>query len=114
MVRVEATHTGSVRFVNCSFWGPCNKIAHLVSKGTVGFGDCTFVLWDARDGEVPAIQAESGTILIKGCEFQKNAPHVHLGEAVSRAVIVGNVFTGPAQIRNESKGNVSIGLNAHD
>jgi len=26
MVRVEESNSGSVRFVNCAFWGPCNQI----------------------------------------------------------------------------------------
>ena len=29
MVRVDATNSGSIRFVNCAFWGPCDQIAKL-------------------------------------------------------------------------------------
>ena len=46
MVRVESANFGSVRFVNCAFWGPCNQIAKVSGHGTVGFSDCTFVQWD--------------------------------------------------------------------
>jgi hypothetical protein len=35
-----------------------------------------------------------------------------LGQTVDRAVITDNVFTGPAQITNNSKGNVQIANNA--
>jgi hypothetical protein len=31
---------------------------------------------------------------------------------VSTAIITGNLFTGPAQMENASKGDVQIGLNA--
>jgi hypothetical protein len=114
MVRVERTNSGSVRFVNCAFWGPCNQIAQIAGKGTIGFGDCTFVQWDrAKEGRA-AIRAESGTLLVRGCEFRENKPQVELGLAVRRAVITGNVFTGPPRIANNSKGSVQIGDNASD
>jgi hypothetical protein len=114
MIDVKPTHTGSVRFVNCAFWGPCNQIAKVAGRGTVGFSDCTFVQWDrAREGR-HAIQAESGTLLVRGCEFRAARPQVSLGEGVHRAVISGNVFSGAEQILNESKGSVIIGENAAD
>ena len=84
MVEVKASNTGSVRFVNCAFWGPCNQIAHVAGKGTVGFGDCTFVQWDRKKAGVPALRAESGSLLVRGCEFQEDKPHIELGEAVLR------------------------------
>ena len=112
MVEVAPTHAGSVRFVNCAFWGPCNQIARVAGKGTVGFGDCTFVQWDKpREGRA-ALQIEDGTVLVRGCEFRQAKAHVSLGEAVRRAVITGNVFSGPANISNASKGSVQIGQNA--
>ena len=40
MVEVAQTNNGSVRFVNCAFWGPCNQIARIAGTGTVGFSDC--------------------------------------------------------------------------
>jgi hypothetical protein len=112
MVEVTATHSGSVRFVNCAFWGPCNQIAKIAGRGTVGFSDCTFVEWDhAREGR-PALQAAGGTLLVRGCEFRRDAPQVQLGEAVRRAVISENAFTGAERIANASKGKVVIANNA--
>src|SRR6266481_3287805 len=49
MVRVEASNRGSIRFVNCAFWGPCNQIARIAGRGTAGFSDCTFVQWDHKE-----------------------------------------------------------------
>ena len=77
----------------------------------MGFSDCTFVQW-GKEGDRAAIQAASGTVLIRGCEFRQNKQHISLGEAVDRAVITGNIFKGPALINNASHGNVQTGFNA--
>jgi hypothetical protein len=112
-VEVANSHNGTVRFSNCAFWGPCNQIAKIAGRGTVGFSDCTFVQWDlkARDGRA-ALQIQSGTVLVRGCEFRQAGTQISLGEAVRRAVITGNVITGPTRIANASKGSVQIADNA--
>jgi hypothetical protein len=114
MIDVGKDNTGSVRFVNCAFWGPCNQIARIAGTGTVGFGDCAFTQWGGKNGDLPAIQAQSGTILIRGCEFRQDRPQIQLGRDVRRAVITGNIFTGAQRIVNESEGNVQIGLNSSE
>ena len=48
MIVVDAKNRGSVRFVNCSFWGPCHQIARIAGRGTVGLSDCTFCDWDPQ------------------------------------------------------------------
>ncbi|MGB6744179.1 MAG: glycosyl hydrolase family 28-related protein [Terracidiphilus sp.] len=111
MVEAGPAHHGVVRFSNSAFWGPCNQIAKIAGTGTVGFSDCTFVQW-GRDGDRAAIQASSGSVLIRGCEFRQNKQHIALGEGVDRAIITGNLFKGPAQIANASHGNVQTGFNA--
>jgi hypothetical protein len=114
MVEVAATNRGTVRFVNCAFWGPCNQIARLAGQGTVGFSDCTFVQWDRRKEGRHALQVESGSVLVRGCEFQEDKPHISLGEKVKRAVINDNLFTGKSRISNRSKGAVKLGINGED
>jgi hypothetical protein len=109
MVRVEAANSGVVRFVNCAFWGPCNQIASVAGRGTVGFSDCTFVQWDHQGAGRPAIQAASGTLLVRGCDFQEDKPQIELGETVRRAVISDNLFKGKARISNRSKVTLKIG-----
>jgi len=111
MIRIESGNSGSVRFVNCAFWGPCNQIAKIDGSGTVGFSDCTFTQWGGKEGNLAAIQAHSGTVLVRGCEFRRKLPHITLDKDVSRAVIAENIFTGEAQITNRSEGSVQIGLN---
>ena len=109
MVEVMETNSGVIRFSNSAFWGPCNQIAKIAGQGTVGFSDCTFVEWRK---DCAAIQASSGSLLIRGCDFRRNQPHISLGQSVDRAVITGNIFTGPAQIQNASTKVVQVGLNA--
>jgi hypothetical protein len=114
MVMVGTNNTGSVRFVNCAFWGPCNQIAKIAGHGTVGFSDCTFVEWDRNQEGRAAIQADSGTLLVNGCEFQQNKPQVELGERVRRVVIADNVFRGQSQIINHGKKTLKLDSNASD
>jgi hypothetical protein len=114
MVLIGTDNSGSVRFNNCAFWGPCNQIAKIGGSGTVGFGDCTFVQWDRNREGRAALQADSGTILVQGCEFQENKPQVELGETMRRAVISDNVVTGKLNIINHSSHSVVISNNASD
>ncbi len=71
MVEVAKGHTGSVRFVNCAFLGtvPADRQSRRA-------GDCRvsaiarFVQWDSKSRGRHAIQVESGTVLVRGCEFR--------------------------------------------
>lgn len=111
MVRVEASHSGTVRFVNCAYWGPNKQIAVIDGSGTVGFTDCTFMQWDKdREGR-HAIQANGGTLLVRGCEFRDDRPQVEIGEGIKRAVITDNVVVGAVRITNRSSGVVHVGGN---
>lgn len=111
MVEVLGTNKGVVRISNSAFWGPCNQIAKIGGQGTVGFSDCTFVQW-GEEGDRAAIQASSGNVLIRGCEFRQKKQHIVLGKYVDSAVITGNLFAGPARIQNASGNDVQIGLNS--
>jgi hypothetical protein len=111
MLDVHATNTGVVRISNSAFWGPCNQIAKIAGNGTVGLSDCTFVEWGSRE-ERAAIQATSGSLLVRGCEFRQRKRHIFLGKSVERTVITDNLFDGPAQIENASSMDVQIGFNA--
>ncbi|UCG17435.1 MAG: hypothetical protein JSV19_05280, partial [Phycisphaerales bacterium] len=112
MIVVGSKHRGTVRFTNCAFWGPNQQIARIAGAGTVGLSDCTFLAWDKDNQGRAALQVEGGTLLVRGCEFKKDAVQVRLGKRVQRAVIAENIFAGPARIENECTGSVQIGLNA--
>ncbi len=111
MVEVQETNRGSLRFVNSAFWGPCNQIARIAGAGTVGFSDCTFVEWGGTEGTRPAVQARSGTLLVRGCEFRMDRPQIELGQDITRAIIAENILTGRERILNRSNGNVRIESN---
>ena len=114
MVEVGTNHTGTVRFANCAFWGPCNQIAKIAGLGTVGFSDCAFVQWDSKKEGRYAIEATSGTVLVRGCEFREDKPQIQLGEGVRRAVISDNVVSGKLRLTNNSKHTVTVNGNAGD
>lgn len=114
MVRVGTNNTGSIRFVNSAFWGPCNQIAKIAGKGTVGFSDCTFVHWDRNKEGRHAIQAEGGNLLVRGCEFQENKPQIEIGLAVRKAVVTENLIKGKLRVANSSSGVVILKDNASD
>ncbi len=111
MIEVKETNKGSVRFVNCAYWGPCNQIARIAGSGTVGFSDCTFVQWGGKEKTRAALQVQAGTVLVRGCEFRQDRPQIDLGKDVARAIITENIFTGPERINNQSQGKVQIGQN---
>ena len=114
MIDVKETNKGSVRFVNCAYWGPCNQIARIAGSGTVGFSDCTFVQWGGKEKTRAALQVQAGTVLVRGCEFRQDRPQIDLGKDVARALITENVFSGPERINNQSQGKVQIGQNLSD
>ncbi len=111
MIEVSPTNTGSVRFVNCAYWGPCNQIARVAGRGTVGFSDCTFVQWGGKERNRAALQIQSGTILVRGCEFRQDRPQIELGKDVARVIITDNILTGSERISNQSQGKVQIAQN---
>ena len=111
MIRVEETHKGTVRFNNCAFWGPCNRNAVIDGKGTVGFSDCTFVQWGHQREGCYAIEAQGGSVLIRGCEFREDKPQILLEKGVRRAVVTDNLIDGTERIVNKADGNVVIAHN---
>jgi hypothetical protein len=90
-VVVSDRNDGVVRFSNCAFWGPCDRIADIAGSGTVGFGDCTFVQWDGHNKGLEAIRATGGSVLVRGCEFREDKNQIALEAGVRRAVISDNL-----------------------
>ncbi|HZR21788.1 MAG TPA: glycosyl hydrolase family 28-related protein [Verrucomicrobiae bacterium] len=114
MVRVAPSNRGSIRFVNCAFWGPCNQIASLAGSGTTGLSDCTFVQWDHKKEGRAALQVTEGTVLVRGCEFREKKPQIQLSASVRRAVITDNVMTGKLWLTNEAGPKAVIANNSSD
>lgn len=112
MVRVEKSHTGTIRFVNCAFWGPCNRNAVVDGFGTVGFSDCTFMQWSHPKKGLPSIEARGGSILVRGCEFMEDKAQMWIGPEVERAIVTENLITGQERIEEHTRGRVVIKDNA--
>jgi len=105
VVKVMPSNAGVLQLANCSFWGPHRKVVEADGKGLVSLSQCNFCEWAA---DVPAVDMLGGNLILQGCRFGRNKPHVHLGEGVASAVIMGNLFSGGPRIANESKGDVQI------
>ncbi|HRF59756.1 MAG TPA: glycosyl hydrolase family 28-related protein [Fimbriimonadaceae bacterium] len=101
MVVVGPQCKGVVSFVNSAFWGPCHQIAR-VAGGTVRFSDCTFVQWDAKNQGRAAIQATGGRLIVRGCDFREDKPHVKVGEGVADAVLSENLAPNALRVENRS------------
>jgi hypothetical protein len=103
MIEVTDANRGNVRFVNCAFWGPCNQIAKIGGRGTVGFAECIFVQWDRKKENRSAIQVNSGSVSIRGCDFMNDSPQVFLSDKVDRAIVSENTVRGKVRIENNAK-----------
>jgi hypothetical protein len=68
-------------------------------------------VWGKQPGRA-TIQATGGNVLIQGCEFREDKPHIALSDAIGSGIIVGNLFTGAAPIQHPSRSTVQIALNA--
>jgi Pectate lyase superfamily protein len=97
-VVVAPGNTGVVRFSNCAFWGPCDRIADISGSGTVGFSDCTFVQWDGRHQGLEAIRANGGSLLIRGCDFREDKNDVALEHGLKQAIVRDNLYAGSPKI----------------
>jgi len=109
---VTGKHSGTVRLVNCAFWGDTlNQAVRVDGPGTVGLTDCTFIQWAAKKDGRPAIQGLGGTLLVRGCDFKHDAPQIEIQDGVHRAIISDNVMTGAVRIAVGGKTRVVLGQN---
>ena len=108
-VLVKETNKGVLRFVNSAFWGPSTQVASISGTGTVGFSDCTF---QNGSDNAPVIDALSGSILVRGCEFRQSGTPVVVGAGVTAGVVTGNIFHGSGKVINLSTADIQIGLNS--
>lgn len=100
-VVVSKANSGVVRFSNCAFWGPCDRIADVEGTGTVGFGDCTFVQWDGRKKGLAALRASGGALLVRGCEFREDKPQIEIAKGVRRAIVSDNLTPGSLRLKSD-------------
>jgi len=109
---VTGKNRGVLQLNNCAFWGPANQIARIEGDGSVSFVQCNFHYWDHARKNLPAIQADGGSLTVSNCLFHREGKHIQLGEKLRSAIIFGNQTEGKLMIENNSKGDVQIGFNA--
>ncbi len=113
-IRVAPSHTGSVRFNNCAFWGATNRCAVIEGEGTVNFTNCTFCEWDHHGKDAHCIEAFGGTVAVRGCEFREPKRQVLLGEGVARAIVTENFIAGREQMNCAAAKRVVVANNVAD
>lgn len=92
---------GSIRLVNCAFWGPVLHNAILKGDAYVSFTDCYFSNRNKKVLDKPLIVAESGKLQINNCTFDGVQPSIHLKPGVKHAIIRGNNGQNGVKINNE-------------
>jgi hypothetical protein len=66
------------------------------------------------DASKPVIEALSGNVLVRGCEFRSHrGTPIVIGAGVAGAVFTGNLIHGDGEIVNNSPGDIQVGLNSH-
>lgn len=94
---------GSVRLVNCAFWGPALHNAVVEGNGFVSFSDCYFSSWNKETPDNPLVVVKSGRVQIHNSSFATPQPSVELGENVKHAIIRGNNGVNGVRIINHAK-----------
>ena len=102
-VRIAPTCTGSVRFVNCSFWGMSIHNAAIEGNGFVSFSDCFFSNWNRKIDGSPLVVARSGRVQVQNSTFGTPQPSIELGPDVKHAIVRGNNGIAGVQIINHAR-----------
>jgi hypothetical protein len=100
-VEIAPTCGGSVRLVNCAFWGPAiqNVVSH--SQSFVSLNDCYL-----SSGRQPAtgkalVEADNGKLQVRGCSFGTPEPAIALRKGLKHAIITENNGVRGVEILNE-------------
>ena len=98
-IEIKATSNGSVRLVNCAFWGPSvqNVVSH--GKGFLSMSDCYFSSGRQNHPGRPLVEVDAGRLQIRGCSFATGEPSIHLKPGTLHAIITDN--NGTITISNE-------------
>jgi hypothetical protein len=91
---ISKTFTSHARFTNGAIWGisPAVKVS---GSGSVLLSSFAF---NDRDTDVFSVDCSGGAIAVRGCQFLKLPPgmHVRLGGSVTKAILYGNIAPGSA------------------
>jgi len=122
---VEPSCSGSIRFVNCGFWGPVLHNALLRGSAYVSFSDCYFSNDNQQDPGF-SIVAENGKLQVHNSTFdarsrrrqpgnawtgddvRKQPGSIHLKPGLKSAIIEGNNGYYGVNIQNDIGGKASL------
>ena len=83
-VLVESTCRGSIRLVNCAFWGPNRQCVVSHSQSFVSLSDCFLsAAGRAKNAGVSLIEADSGKLQLRGSSFGTANPAIDLRPALA-------------------------------
>ena len=104
-VVIEKSCTGSVRSMNCAFWGPFRKCVESHSAGFLSLSDCFLTIsGKSSTKQIPGVslvEADSGRIQVRGCTFGSREPNIIIKKGVTHAIISENNGTNGVEIINE-------------
>ena len=99
-VVINKTCRGSVRLVNCAFWGPAvqNVVSH--NQSFTSLSDCYFST--PHDSPNPVVEADNGRLQVRGCSFEAGKkPSIALRKGLKSAIITENNGEHGVAIVNE-------------
>ena len=101
-VLVEKTCQGSVRLVNCAFWGPAKQCVVSHSRSFVSLSDC-FLSSTGRKNNPGQylVEADGGRLQVRGCSFGSDEPGIALRSGLQHAIISENNGVTGVEIVNE-------------
>jgi len=88
-VEIAPTCKGSVRLVNCAFWGPAvqNVVSH--NQGFTSLSDCYFS--SPHEALKPLVESDAGRLQVRGCSFEGGPrPDILLRKGLKHAIVTEN------------------------
>ncbi|MGO8678999.1 MAG: glycosyl hydrolase family 28-related protein [Limisphaerales bacterium] len=101
-VLVEKTCNGSVRLVDCAFWGPARQCVVSHSRSFVSLSDC-YLSSTGREKNpgMFLVEADGGRLQVRGCSFGTDEPGIALRKGLKHAIITENNGVRGVEILNE-------------
>jgi hypothetical protein len=101
-VLVQSTCRGSVRLVDCAFWGPNRQCVVSHSRSFVSLSDCYLSSTGrAKNPGVALVEADGGKLQVRGCSFGSDEPCISLKKGLQHAIITENNGLNGVEILNE-------------
>ncbi|HTX34377.1 MAG TPA: glycosyl hydrolase family 28-related protein [Bryobacteraceae bacterium] len=106
-VVIEPTCAGSVRLVNCAFWGPSRQCVASHGTGYLSLSDCYIEISGRMPpgppDQISLVEADSGRLQVRGCTLRSRGkePNIVLKKGLTHAIIAENNGPKGVSIVNE-------------